>query len=52
MPKSKAEMMKRLREERAKNNLKEIRGLWVPESMHDELKAMFSKMIIKQQKGT
>ena len=38
MPKSKAEMMKSLREKREKLGLREVRGIWARPELHDVIK--------------
>ena len=44
MKKDKAEMMKRLRDERAAQGLKEVRGIWKPEELHEKIKKYAAKL--------
>jgi hypothetical protein len=44
MPKSKAEIMKVLREKRKALGLNEVRGIWLPDNLHDKLKKIADKL--------
>ena len=44
MPKDKAELMKRLRDERRSAGLKEVRGIWKQEVLHEKIKLYAAKL--------
>ncbi len=44
MPKSKAQMMKALREKRKALGLNEVRGIWLPDHLHEKLKKIADKL--------
>lgn len=42
---TKAEMMRRLREERREQGLEEVRGIWAPKDQHEAIKKAAERII-------